>query len=328
MNVYDSTATVELGHDIVRPLKARLFVANTVWSLSTNAQEILTAMRGTFPVASDDNSSADLSLQLFVDWARSGSPLWAAPYFRSLDHLYFGTYGPADALLVDLLNRRVIGVFSPALACNHAYWKRSILPSLLGIVSASIAITPLHCACLVKDGSGMLIAGQSGAGKSTLSFALSLSGFDYLSDDCTYISRSGSDLRAWGLPTPVKLLPDAVRFFPELRGCRPIAVNGELALEADPLEYGHACAARFCEPRWLLFLERNEGSTTAFEPINSSEAAARLAADLELLPACLAWQREYQMKTIDTLVARQCWLFRYSGSPWLAVQELIEFCKR
>ena len=308
------------------PLGARYFVAGSIWDLKSNSHEILQAMRETFDQA-ENGRQADLNLRFHVDYTLNDAPCWSKPHFRALEHLYYATYGPCDSMLVDQLSRRVIGSFSPAMVCDLLYWKQTILPVLLGIASASIGVTPVHCACVVKGESGLLLAGESGAGKSTTALSLSRNGFSYLSDDCTYLSRTGTRVRAWGLRTPVKLLPDAVSYFPELVALDPIlSLNGEWALNVDPTEISNAERCLSCAPRWLVFLERKVDSPTVIEPLSSQEAASRLSADLEAMPPILFDQYEFQLETINHLVDRECWVVRHSLKPGPLARLLEEFC--
>jgi len=308
------------------PCEARLFVAGSIWDVRSNSQEILRAMRETFDQV-DSGRQADLHLRFRVDSSVNNAPCWSKPHFRALDHLYYATYGPCDSMLVDQLNRRVIGSFSPAVAHDLRYWKQTVLPVLLGIVSASIGVTPVHCACVVKSGSGLLLGGESGAGKSTLALSLSRNGFSYLSDDCTYLSRPGTGMRAWGLPTPVKLLPDAVSHFPELVSLDPVlSLNGEWALNVDPTEISNVERCLSCVPRWLVFLERKVDSPPLIKPLSSREAASRLVADLETMPPLMLDQYEYQVETINRLVERECWVVQHSLKPEMLAQLLAEIC--
>jgi hypothetical protein len=310
------------------PHQRRFFVAGAIWAVSTNAQEILDVMQEFFEAPSEEPSIPYLTVSFYVDFGAPDRPRWSQPHFRALDHLYYATYGPGDSLLIDQNSRRAIGLFSLATARDSVYWKRVILPVLAGIASACLGVSPLHCACLVKDELGLLLSGESGAGKSTLALSLSLNGFTYLSDDCTYISRSGPQVRGWGLPTPVKLLPDAVRYFSELRSLTPAtSLNGELSFEVDPVETFGVTRSLSCEPRWVVFVERTEEPGAVFERISSREAASRFASDLERLPPCISHQREYQLATIEALVKQECWLLRHGMSPLSVAQELVEFCK-
>jgi hypothetical protein len=162
-------------------------------------------------------------------------------------------------MLIDLRNSRALARFSPAMATDVAYWKRVIFPVLLGVIGSSVGITVLHCACVVRENGGLLLAGVSGSGKSTLALALARNGFDLLSDDWTYVTAREGRVLAWGLPTALKLLPDARTYFPELESLQPaVSLNGELAYEIDP-EVVFAVRRSFgCEPRCVIFLERED----------------------------------------------------------------------
>lgn len=319
-------------HRIVRsaqdnlPFGARLFVAGSIWDVRSNSQEILQAMRETFDEVGSRHQ-ADLHLRFHVDFTVNNAPCWSKPHFRALDHLYYATYGPCDSMLVDQLSRRVIGSFSPAVAHDLCYWKQTVLPVLLGIVSASIGVTPIHCACVVKSGAGLLLGGESGAGKSTAALSLSRNGFSYLSDDCTYLSRTATGILAWGLPTPVKLLPDAVNYFPELVSLNPaLSLNGEWALNVDPTEIFNVERSLSCAPRWLVFLERKADSLPVIKPLSSCEAASRLVADLETMPPLIVDQYEYQLETINHLVDRECWVVQHGLRPEALAPLLAEIC--
>ncbi len=317
--------TVSLSQDYL-PLGARFFVAGSIWDVRSNSHEILQAMRETFDQVGSGHQP-DLHLRFNVSFTVNNAPRWSKPHFRALDHLYYATYGPCDSMLVDQLSRRVIGSFSPAIAHDVRYWKHTVLPVLLGIVSASVGVTPVHCACVVKNGSGLLLGGESGAGKSTLALSMSRNGFSYLSDDCTYLSRTGTEMRAWGLPTPVKLLPDAVSYFPELVSLDPVlSLNGERVLNVDPTEISNVERCLSCAPRWLVFLERKMNSPPVIKPLNSREAASRLVADLETMPPIIFDQYEYQLDTINRLVDRECWVVQHGLNPELLARLLAEIC--
>ena len=316
---------VRLSQDNL-PLGARFFVAGSIWNVRSNSHEILQAMQEMFDQVGGEQQ-ADLHLRFHVDFTVNNAPRWSKPHFRALDHLYFATYGPCDSMLVDQLSRRVIGSFSPAVAHDLRYWKQTVLPVLLGIVSASIGVTPVHCACVVKSGSGLLLGGESGAGKSTLALSLSRNGFSYLSDDCTYLSRTGTGMRAWGLPTPVKLLPDAVNYFPELVSFDPVlSLNGEWALNVDPTEISNVERCLSCAPQWLVFLERKVDSPPVIKPLGSSEAVSRLVADLETMPPIIFDQYEFQLETIKRLVDRECWVVQHGLKPEPLARLLTEIC--
>lgn len=309
------------------PLKARFMVTGAMWELSTNSQEILAIMQSVFQLDQNELSPPDLKLGFFVNFGLPDYGRQLNPHFRALEHLYYGTFGPGDSMLVDQLNRRVVGSFSPATVHDTGYWKRVILPCLVGITSSCVRVTPVHCACVVKDHLGLLIHGESGSGKSTLALSLSLQGFSYLSDDCTYISSSENGLRCWGSSAPLKLLPEASEYFSPLATLVPSqSLNGELAFEVDPVEIFGVTRGLSCDPRWLFFIERTNEPSFDLLPISRAESALRLASDLERLPLCIAAQQEHQVAVIDTLVQRECWLVRHGLQPEVLATAIAEFC--
>jgi hypothetical protein len=308
------------------PLGERYSAAGATLAIATNSQYILEGARKTFQPAAGPNVHAQVNMRLWVDPAARTSAPWPPPYFRGLDHLVFAAFDLESALLVDLGKRRIIGRFSPAMAADVIYWNRVIFPTLFGIVSPSVGITALHCACLARNGNALLLAGASGSGKSTLSLALAQNGFSFLSDDWTYLSRQGSELLAWNSMSRLKLLPDARVHFPELAALEPgVSVNGELAYELEPEEVFGVHRSKHAEPRWVIFLERQENAEFTLIEVPSTEAAMRLGGDLEDLPSMLCEARLFLEETVKNVATRRCWVLRYGGNPHAIAQALSRF---
>jgi hypothetical protein len=327
MTNYDSVRAVQKSDKRNFPLTVEFLAAGSIWRVSSSSREILEVMGEAFQALDRSGSPVDLDITFHVGPSLCEAPPWPQPYFRGLEHMVYAAYSPGSSMLIDLQTPRVIGLFSRAMAQDSSYWRRVLLPVLLGIVGHAISVTPLHCGCLVKNGHGLLLAGASGVGKSTLTLCLSLNGFAYLSDDCTYFSRSGSRLHAWGLPVPMKLLPDAAQYFPQLSASEAIpSLNGEVAIHLDPGTIGVRTSSS-CEPRWLVFIERTEEPGIAFRQITSREAASRLSSNLETLPPCISGQRHHQLETINAVVDRECWVLRHGVAPDVLAHRLQEFCE-
>ena len=171
----------------------------------------------------------------------------------------------------------------------------------------------------------MLVAGTSGAGKSTLSAALVQAGFDYVSDDWTYIARGDAGLLAHGLSARIKLLPDAIAHFPLLAG-HPLvtALNGELAYEVGADTFGGAIV-RSCKPLCCIFLERDAQFTSSFARMNVEHVRLGFQSSVERLPSLLADAARTRSKIIEQLACLPCWMFRYRGTPQFAAQEILSF---
>jgi len=243
---------------------------------------------------------------------------------RGVNHLVYAGFDADNSLLIDLRRRLAISRFSAPFAANRDFWLRMIVPLVLGVAGGSLRITALHCACVVKDSHGLVLSGPSGAGKSTLAWALARRGFEFLSDEWTYFSSHEGKLRAWGLPAPLKLLPDAAAFFPELETMQVgPALNGELAYEFDPAEMPTVRRADCCVPRQLVFLARCRNSKLSLEEISLQEAMVCLEEGLLAEEPSAA---ESQRTTLRALVGERCALLRHGSSPEALREALEQFC--
>lgn len=308
-------------------LRESYLVTGAHFAIATNSEEIIAAARNSFGQVVEPESSPDLTMRLWVDPAAQSFPPWPRPYFRGLGHLVYAGFDSENSLLLNLRRGRLVGRFSLAMARDQGYWQRVIFPTVVGFASEALGVTVLHCACAERDGNGLLLAGESGSGKSTLSLVMARNGFAFLSDDWTYLSGVDSQVLAWGFVTPVKLLPDAVKYFHELRSLEmSVSLNGECAYEVDPERVFGVRRSLRCKPRWLVFLERHPKTGHTFVRMPPPEAAARLESGLALLPPELSQLLEIQRATIRSLVERPCWLLRYGENPHEIAQVLVRLC--
>jgi hypothetical protein len=262
------------------------------------------------------------SLQIFVS---EGARASSVPRFRGGKHLVVACFGIDNVFTFDLLRRNVTAAITPDVAIDQTFWDRVLLPITMGVMGPAFGVVPVHCACVVADEMGVLIAGESGAGKSTLSVALAQNGFGFVSDDWTYLSMHHGRLRAHGLSVPAKLLPDAVDHFPVLKHYRPaLALNQELAYEVPLSELGleeRLC----CEPRYFFFLNRNHDSQCSIVPISPRESQQYAHRSVERLPSELADMLQARSALISSLASLSCWKLSYGGPPNIAVDAIQEF---
>jgi hypothetical protein len=302
-----------LCKDAATPLCEYFTAAGAVCSFATNSEALLQATRETYLPTVSAAASVSFFIRFWVDQANSAQTPWPKPYVRGLDHLVFAGFDSGSSMLVDLRTRRVIGRFSPGIAADRDYWKTVILPMLLSILSGSLGIAELHCACVARDEDGLLLAGPSGSGKSTLALALSQTGFGFLSDDRTFCSLNDDRVLAWGLPTRLKLRREAEAWFPKLQGVKPTTLQkGELVYWLEPESSLGVRRVRRCQPNAVLFLEQLKTPSFDLSRLSEVEAMSRLDKDLMAeSPAVIA----KQMATIARLVELPCWLLEYGGQP-------------
>jgi hypothetical protein len=306
--------------DAQTPFLRRFLIAGAVCAVQTNWEPILEAAEQAFLPLESDAKETDFSLRLWVDPQSSSQPPWPKPFLRGLDYLVFASFDSDSFMLVDLHKCRVTGRFSASMGSDRDYWQAVIFPMLMSLIAASVGVVELHCACIVKNNKGYLLAGPSRSGKSTLVTALARAGFAFLSDDRTFCSTGKEGLSAWGIVPSVKLRHEARLWFHELAQREPTdRVNGESILRFDPERQLGLKRAKFCEPECLIFLDRREGPEFCLQAVFPQEAAQRLDRELMVEPPALM---ENQRRVIERLVAMPCWQLQYWGEPGVIAPRL------
>ncbi len=309
-----------LHKDAETQLCERYLVGGAVCSLTTNCEHLLRAANGSFLPAKLPTASADFSLRFWVDNSDLARPPWPKPYVRGLDHLVFAGFDERSSMLADLGARHVIGRFSAAMASDTKYWGTVIFPILLSILSGSLGLVELHAACVAREEHGLVLIGPSRSGKSTLAMALIATGFKLLSDDRTFCLMREGKVHAWGLPRPLKLRREAAAWFEEFRDREPMDVqNGERVFHYEP---NRQCSGELwseCEPRALVFLERQQSPGFDKTPMPLGEARARIESDLMAeAPDAV----EKQGLLVDHLLALPSWRLRYGGRPQAIAEQI------
>jgi len=268
----------------------------------------------------DDALEQTLSLRIRTDPALHSLPPWPQPGFRAEGDRFHVEFGSGNAFEMHLPTREVIATVSPAMSHDVNYWKSMVLPACFGTMCYTAGTCVLHCACLARDGQGLLLAAPAGTGKSTLSYALAKVGYDYLSDDWTYLHWQDGRLMASGLPVPMKLLADCVQWFPELSSRSPaLTANGELAYEFDPADMGLGRIA-CCEATQLVFLER--GAASGLSPITADHAALRFRQDFLNLPECFTGYDTMLDAVANALSAPGAYVYAFDKHPMATAKEL------
>ena len=301
--------------------------AGAVLSVSTNSALVHAAARGIFTPMAEPSGATDATMRLWVDPSARSGPPWPPAHFRGLDHLVYAAFDSQNTVLVDLRERLAIGRLSAAMAADRAYLRRVVFPTLFGIFTDVIAVAPLHCACVEHAGQGLLLTGASGSGKSTLSLALAQQGFGFLSDEWTYFSWREGRLLARSLPTFLKLLPDALRHFPELMQMQPaVSLNGELAYEIEPESVFGVRRSACAEPKWLVFLERQDTPVFSLSQVTPRKAAAEFEEHVEYyVDHGLSEGRDLLVRTLEGLSRLSCWRLRHGREPASVAQALVQF---
>jgi len=323
-----SMAKLHIVNRTALPLQTDLLIAGAHCAFATNSEEILSAVNR-WRCSSRPRSSRTFEMKVFLDSSLpSDRELKSQTHFRGLHHLVFATIGAYELFVFDLFRKQVAGAVSQAAASEPEFWDAYWLPITVGIMGATVGIVPVHSACVDFDGRALLIAGTSGAGKSTLSVALARCGLSVISDDWTYISQEADGLIAHGINAPVKLLPDAIRFFPEFSERIPKKwFNGELALEVQQEELCRSSAATRSRPHWLLFLERTSEAGCDFVPFCAEAAQTFFESSAERLPGQITEALTARSAIIRSIANCHCWRVRTGESPQVTADAIRRFCE-
>jgi hypothetical protein len=295
-------------------IHAKFLVAGATCCLNTNSQAVVDAIARVHRLTGQITSRA-FQMNVLVDSSLRGDRDSAA-HFRGMHHLVFALFGKDEMFSFDLSRNVAFGVVSLETAKDCGFWNGLVLPIAIGVLGATIGVVPLHAACLARNGKALMIVGPSGSGKSTLAMALSQRGFSLISDDWTYVSLDDNRLTAHGLRAPVKLLPDTVRYFPELRAFQPHkSLNGELAYEVEAQEVFGAEVKLKSRPSQIFFLRRVEGAGCDFTPFSGNEMKSFFESSAEQLPVEFAAAAANRSQAIDQLSKLGCWLLKTAVSP-------------
>jgi hypothetical protein len=320
-----NTVTVTVAfHPLTLPFRTEFSLAGTRCLLSTNSHDIL---RHSVPWRAVPGPPEAHSFQMeLIEDPSLASRNSASTHFRGLGHLVFVMLAPGSFLSFDLLRRHIMGALSPVAARDSSFWNVQLLPIAIGLLGTSMGVAPLHCACLDRNGNGLLLAGNSGTGKSTLTAALAKRHFAVVSDDWTYVSSRPGKQVAHGLFAPIKLLPDTIRYFPELRRLIPKkTLNGELAHEIDPAKLFHSSVRASSQPKWLLFLERSSVPGCQFVPCRPEHVIQFFESNAEKLPTELPEAARARSEAIKQLSSCQCWILRTGSDPLQTARAIDEF---
>lgn len=312
---------------------AVLGFAGRVCRIETNSPRLAELACEFFPcpaIRSLDAFEAGIALEV-----RRPRPAYAAalfPVFRGRGAFVHADYGAHGSVWFDLKARKVSGFISHELLDDTELFQRSVLAVIAGVLAPAVGVVGIHAGCVVRDGKAVLLAAPSGAGKSTTTLALALRGWSLLSDDWTYVTSTGSGLRAWGMKTSLKLLPDAMRFFPQLSTLTAgLSLNGELALEFDPWRMFHLDRAVDAAPTAIVLIDRNSWNPPAsgchIGHAGREETSCTLLADIEEQPAEVVREGHSALEAIDQLAGLPAVHALLGGEPASAAAVLDEFLR-
>jgi hypothetical protein len=159
-------------------------------------------------------------------------------------------------------------------------------------------------------GKGVLLCGNSGAGKSSLAFACARAGWNYISDDASYLVRKGTSRLVAGNSQQVRLRPSAVELFPEVKQFSPASwTAGKPSIEIPTIVLPYVKTASHASVQYVIFLNRSESSAPELVPF-PRDLAMRWASQS---PMASGDNDEAHAASLRKLLSAQLLELRYSG---------------
>jgi hypothetical protein len=279
-------ATIDL------PFRRNYYPAGFPLELATNSREVVAAAEECWRGLEKEFAREPLEIRVIT---RPQGRLSPEPSFRCQGYLY-SVVGDADNFAVADFRKLFAFVFvSEKTAADHAWLRWFFLESLAYTLLAQRHVIPVHAACVARNARGILLCGPSGAGKSTLSFACARAGWNFVSDDCTWLLPDSPGREAIGRPREARFRTDASNFFPELgRFAERARPNGKISLVVPMGEFPRIETASRCSISCLAFLDRGSGVSAPMNRLSTDEACDLLLRDRPL----------YGLEEVDALHER------------------------
>ena len=153
---------------------------------------------------------------------------------------------------------------------EYMAWKAS-----LGAIETTDTYLVLHAGAVARGGRGLILPAPPDSGKTTLTAALTLDGFDYLSDEAALIEPDTGLLH----PFPRALWMEAPSL--DAVGIRSEVVDPDAERRAQyhvvPAQLRGDAVGAPCRVRFVIFPSYRPGSTVALKPMSRAEAVVVLA---------------------------------------------------
>ncbi len=140
------------------------------------------------------------------------------PQYRFFDNMMVMTAGDGIFCVAAFPHGKTRMVVTSAALRHPNYFRQVILDCAAACQMCSRLVAGLHAGCVALNNRGVMLCGDSGAGKTTLSWACARAGWDFLSDDTSYLIHGQESRVVMGNRHQARFRPAAAQFFPEVAG--------------------------------------------------------------------------------------------------------------
>ena len=245
--------------------------------LATNCAEINKAAEeswGFYPQAFD---TPPLRLRVIVEPGGGHPP---APVYRGQEHLMTITADAKNFAVCDHTRNAAFCWLNAEAARDRPFTGYYFLEAMANYSLTQLYLTPVHGACVARNGRGVLLCGPSGAGKTSLAYFCARNGWTYISDNESWLVREGGGRRLLGNPNRIRFRDSARELFPELNANAAARIaNGKMSIQMAPMGVDTAYQ---CGVEKVVVLARQPDGPAAMRSLPGEQVLDRFLAELPL----------------------------------------------
>ena len=258
------------------PFRGTYYPGGFAVEIVTNSEDVIAAAAGAWGNCAPEYVHEPVRLRVLVE---SEGRLAQRPSHRLQGSQYAIVADAHNFAQIDLEKQTGFLCVSRRTAKDHSWLRWFFLESSVYVTLSQRFVVPIHAACIVRGGAGILLSGSSGAGKSSLSYACARAGFTFVTDDAAWLLPE-TERFAIGQSWRARFRPDAPVLFPELRDyvvrARP---NGKIGIEVPLADLPHIRTTSRAQIAAIVFLERGPG-TAGTRSFSAAETADRILSEL------------------------------------------------
>jgi HPr Serine kinase C-terminal domain len=303
---------------VAMPLQATFYPFGFPLEIATNSAEILAGATVCWQGFEQMFDTKPIQFRVGVrDTGSAECP--PTPVSRFQQHLSSLTADGENFAISDVSKGFSVIWLNRAALAHRGYYRYFFLeaPAMCQICTSHT--TPIHAACVEKEGCGILLCGDSGAGKSTLAYACARAGWTYITDDASFLVNSRDDRLVVGNCNLFRFRPSAESIFPELKGQPTMrrAEIGKPTIELSTLPLQNINLSHTSHINYVVFLNRRGTRRQELVPFPAQVAKYSIMQGIYGLPDTVSAQCTMVDKVVDGRTLELC----YSNLDW-AVERL------
>jgi hypothetical protein len=182
-----------------------------------------------------------------------------APSYRVVENVLLVTADADNVCLAQFPVGKTRMVVSQGAIAHPSYFTQTFLEAAAASQLWTRLATPIHAACVAIEGRGVLLCGDSGAGKSSLSYACARAGWQFISDDCSYLLHNETGREVLGDCHQLRFRPSAADLFPEIDGAEiTTRLDGTPSIDFASSNWPMIDAKKSAHIDFVVFLNRRQ----------------------------------------------------------------------